>query len=283
MCAQIGKRREGVGGFNILMPVSTLVCFHAHPDDEAIATGGTMAAASARGHRVVLVLATRGELGEKIPGVVPEGWELGRWREGETWASAEVLGCHRLVFLGYRDSGMAGTPTTRHPEAFCQMDVEVAARRLAAVLRSENADVLTTYDPHGVYGHPDHIAVHEVGKRAAELARTPRLFWATADRDFFVERAAVDEALAERVGGEGIEDVTDISFGLPRDEITHRIDVRDFAAAKRAAMRAHASQIGPDSFFLALDDEAFAQAFGWEWFVLAGGRRNGPFATDLFS
>ena len=265
--------------------MATLVCFHAHPDDEAIATGGTMAAAAAAGHRVVLVLATRGELGEQRPGVVDAGCELGLWRERETWRAAEVLGCRRVVFLGYRDSGMAGTPSTELPDAFCRVDIESAAKRLAAVLKSERADVLTTYDPHGVYGHPDHVAVHKVGARAAELAGTPKVFWATADRDFLRERAQVDEEVAGKVGDEGIEAVTDVEFGLPAREITHRIDVRRFASAKRAAMQAHASQIDPESFFLSLSEESFEETFGWEWFVLAacaGSARSGAFKTDLF-
>ncbi|MCY3952724.1 MAG: PIG-L family deacetylase, partial [bacterium] len=136
--------------------MATLVCFHAHPDDEAIATGGTMAKAAAAGHRVVLVLATRGEEGEQIPGVVPDGEDLGAWRERETRDSAAVLGCHRVVFLGYRDSGMAGVPTNDAPESFWQADVNEAARRLAGILATEGADVLTIYDSHGGYGHPDH-------------------------------------------------------------------------------------------------------------------------------
>ena len=241
-----------------------------------------MAAAAAAGHRVVLVLATRGEVGEQQPNVVPAGWELGHWRERETWQAAKLLGCRRVVFLGYRDSGMAGASSNEHPCAFCRADVSEAALRLAAVLRSEQADVLTTYDPHGVYGHPDHVAVHQVGARAAEIAGSPKVFWATANRDFFRERAKDEVALAERMGEEGIEAVVAEGFGLPSAEITHRVDVRSFAHSKRAALRAHGSQIDPESFFLALDDEAFAEVFGWEWFALAGHVRNGPFATDLF-
>ena len=263
--------------------MATLVCFHAHPDDEAISTGGTMAKAAAAGHRVVLVLATRGEEGEQIPGVVPDGEELGDWRERETRDSAALLGCHRVVFLGYRDSGMAGAPENDAPESFWQADVSEAAGRLAQVLSDERADVLTIYDTHGVYGHPDHVAVHRVGTRAAELAGTPRVYWATMNRDRIremVEAAAragtpIDAERTERTGSE--------EFGLPDADITHAVDVTDVIDLKRAAMAVHASQIGPDSFFLTLDGEDFAVAFGTEWFVRPGNRRNGPQQPDLFA
>src|SRR3954447_174798 len=121
----------------------TLVLFHAHPDDEAIATGGTMARAAAEGHRVVLVCATRGELGEVPDGFLAPGETLTQRRERELEAAAEILGCARVAFLGYRDSGMEGEATTAHAGSFATADVEEAARRLAAILREEDAEVLT--------------------------------------------------------------------------------------------------------------------------------------------
>lgn len=262
--------------------MATLVCFHAHPDDEAIATGGTMAIAAAAGHRVVLVLATRGEEGEQVPGLVPDGAELGAWRERETRQSAALLGCHRVTFLGYRDSGMAGAPTNEAPEAFCQADEFEAARRLAGILATEGADVLTIYDSHGVYGHPDHVAVHRVGTRAAALAGTPRVYWATMNRDRIGEMVEAAERAGAPLNAERAERVDSGQFGLPDAEITHSIDVRGVLDQKRAAMGAHASQIPPDSFFLALRAEDFAAAFGTEWFVRPGWTRNGPQASDLF-
>ena len=263
--------------------MATLVCFHAHPDDEAIATGGTIAKAAAAGHRVVLVLATRGEEGEQIPGVVPDGEKLGAWRERETRDSAALLGCHRVVFLGYRDSGMAGTPENDAPESFWQADVSEAAGRLAQVLSDERAGVLTIYDTHGVYGHPDHVAVHRVGTRAAELAGTPRVYWATMNRDRIREMVEAAARAGTPIDAERTERTDSEDFGLPDADITHAVDVTDVIDLKRAAMAVHASQIGPDSFFLKLGTADFASAFGTEWFVRPGHRRNGPQQPDLFA
>src|SRR3954447_10116475 len=163
--------------------MSTLVFFHAHPDDEAIATGGTMARAAAEGHRVVLVCATRGELGEVPEGFLASGETLTERREVEVLAAAEILGCARVAFLGYRDSGMEGEATNADEGCFATADIEEAAERLAAILREEDAEVLTVYDERGNYGHPDHVQVHRVGIRAAELAATPRVYEATVNRD----------------------------------------------------------------------------------------------------
>ncbi|MGH9181720.1 MAG: PIG-L family deacetylase, partial [Acidimicrobiales bacterium] len=137
--------------------MATLVSFHAHPDDEAIGCGGTLAKAVAEGHRAVVVLATRGELGEVAEGVLSAGETLADRRELEAAASARVLGVHRVEFLGYRDSGMMGTPGNDDPDCFWRADLEEAAGRLAAILIEEAAEVLTVYDDHGLYGHPDHI------------------------------------------------------------------------------------------------------------------------------
>ena len=149
--------------------MSTLVCFHAHPDDECLATGGTIARASAEGHRVVLVVATDGAYGE-VPSDLQTCETLVDRRFKEVTASAKVLGISRLEMLGYKDSGMTGWAQNSDPAAFINIDIEVAAERLADILRQENADALTIYDWHGNYGHPDHIAVHKVGSRAGVLA-----------------------------------------------------------------------------------------------------------------
>src|SRR5436309_684452 len=155
--------------------MATLVSFHAHPDDETIPTGGTLAKAAKDGHRVVLVFATKGEHGEVDEGFLEPGETLAERRVKETERSAEILGAQRVEFLGYVDSGMMGTPENDKPGSFWTADIEEAAERLATILRDENADVVTIYDDHGGYGHPDHIQVHRVGKRAAELANTPRV------------------------------------------------------------------------------------------------------------
>ena len=155
--------------------MSTLVCFHAHPDDECLATGGTIARASAEGHRVVLVVATDGAHGE-VPQDLEPGETLVDRRAKEIAASAKVLGVARLEMLGYKDSGMTGWSQNSDPAAFINADVEVAAQKLAKILQEENADAVTIYDWHGNYGHPDHIAVYKVGMRAAEIACTPNIF-----------------------------------------------------------------------------------------------------------
>ena len=261
--------------------MATLVCFHAHPDDESIGTAGLMARAAADGHRVVLVVATRGEHGEVAHGFLADGEQLGVRRISETYAAAEILGVDRVEFLGYVDSGMMGTPENEAPYSFWGTDVDSAAHRLAAILREEAADVLTVYDDHGLYGHPDHIQVHRVGVRAAEIAGTPHVYEGTMNRDAIAEmmeaaRAAGDEV--EVTGGEGeeLDDPTeDPTFGSPAAIITHGVDVTDLTKVKRAAMRAHASQIDEESFFLSMPDEAFAAAFGTEWFIHRGAPSGG--------
>ena len=255
-----------------------MVSFHAHPDDECISCGGVMRAAADAGHRVVLVVATRGEHGEIVPGVLAEGETLRDRRVIETHRSAEVLGAARVEFLGYVDSGMVGTATNDAPESFWSADVEEAAERLATILREEDAEVLTVYDDHGGYGHPDHIQVHRVGRRAGELAGTPRVFEATMNRD---EMRAMMAMLPE---GEDAPDVDVEAMGTPAEQLTTRVDVRPWVTAKREAMRAHRSQIADDSFFLAMPDEMFAQAFGTEWFIHVGREpRPGEFEDGLFA
>jgi LmbE family N-acetylglucosaminyl deacetylase len=242
----------------------TLVCFHAHPDDEAIATGGTMLRAKERGHRVVLVLATRGEIGEVDEGFLDEGEALGERRTQETHAAAAILGVDRVEFLGYRDSGMAGEPTTDEPGTFWTADLEEAAARLATVLRDERADVLTVYDSNGAYGHPDHIQVHRVGVRAAELAGTPEVYESTINRDHVIRlmEARPDFNLDDTP----VEDL-DEGFGVSEENITTVVDVRDLAVPKRQAMAAHASQIDDQSFFLSMPEDVFVETFGWEWYI----------------
>jgi LmbE family N-acetylglucosaminyl deacetylase len=251
----------------------TLVSFHAHPDDESIQTGGVLAKAAAEGHRVVLVVATKGEHGEVNEGVLAEGETLAERRVAETLRSAEILGIDRVEFLGYIDSGMEGTPENDAPESFWSADVDEAAERLAAILRTESADVLTVYDDHGGYDHPDHVQVHRVGVRAGELAGTPRVYEATVDRDE-VKRFAKEHQSEMEAGGidppEGLEDPDAITIGVPGSQITTRVDVSDFADRKRAALAAHTSQVDDTHFFLALPLDVFRELFGQEWFVRRG-------------
>lgn len=238
--------------------MATLLFFHAHPDDEAIATAGTMRLASQAGHRVVLVVATRGELGEGPHGEA----DLAGVRSAETEAAGEILGVARVEFLGYRDSGMAGDVNNSDPRSFWQADVEEAADRLAGIIAEETPAVLVVYDEHGGYGHPDHVQVHRVGHRAARLAGVERVYEVTLNRD------RLRELMSSARSAGSTDDGTDVdSLGMPDAVITTAIDVTDELDAKRAAMEAHASQIGQDSWFLSLPQEAFAAAFGTEWYI----------------
>jgi LmbE family N-acetylglucosaminyl deacetylase len=275
--------------------MATLVCFHAHPDDEAIATGGTMTLAAAAGHRVVLVTATRGEKGEPEPGVLAEGEQLWERRVVETHQAAELMGLDRVEFLGYEDSGMIGEPSNDNPLCFWQADVEEASQRLAKLLLEVDADVLTIYDSHGGYGHPDHIQVHRVGRRAAEIAGVERVFQSTMNRDRILRQmkdnahlfendgpavegpsaeAVVETEIEGEIEGETAEQMRRRAeaaergeFGSPEALITHAVDVSAAIDTKRAAMAAHRSQIGPDSFFFKMPDGVFTSAFGTEWFI----------------
>jgi LmbE family N-acetylglucosaminyl deacetylase len=254
--------------------MATLVCFHAHPDDEAIATGGVMAQAAAAGHRVVLVVATRGEEGEVAPGVLDPGEALADRRVAEVSAAAEILGVARYEFLGYRDSGMMGTSTNDDPACFWQADVDDAAAKLAAILREERPDALTVYDEDGVYGHPDHIQVHRVGVRAAELAGTPRVYEATMDKDEVHARlvetrrdppSPLMAEFAEQMLADGGP-----HLGVAAARITTRVDVSAWIDTKRAALAAHRSQVPDESWFLSAPPDVFARMFGTEFFIRRG-------------
>ena len=245
--------------------MATVVFFHAHPDDEAIATGGTMAGLSEAGHRVVLVTATRGELGEVPDDLVDTGESLADRRRAELAEACRILGVGRQVYLDYLDSGMAGEPTNTRPGCFAAADVEEAAAAVADVLVEEDADVLVTYDEHGGYGHPDHVQVHRVGIRAAELAATPVVYMATMNRDLVrevVAQAAVSGQEVPEQTEEGAE-----TMGEPERRLTTEVDVSRWIEQKRQAMRAHASQISETSFFLSMPDDMFAMVWGHEWYI----------------
>jgi LmbE family N-acetylglucosaminyl deacetylase len=252
--------------------MATIAFVHAHPDDEAISTGGSMARAAAEGHRVVLVVCTNGDLGE-TPDDLGEGETLVDRRRAETERSAAHLGVERIAWLGYRDSGMTGWEQNDDPRSFLRADLDQAAERLATVLREEQADLVVLYDWHGVYGHPDHIQVHRVGHRAADRAGTPKRFEATFNRD--AGRAWMEEMVAS--GVPGFEDFDPAGpaddgnpFGSAEAEIHLAVDVSAYVAAKRAAIACHASQVTDTSLFLAMSEEVFARAFGTEWFIEPG-------------
>jgi LmbE family N-acetylglucosaminyl deacetylase len=250
--------------------MATLVFFHAHPDDESIATGGSMRRAADEGHRVVLVLATMGEHGEVAEGFLDPAETLGERRLVETQRSAEILGVNVVEFLGYVDSGMMDTPENEGDGSFWGADVEEAAQRLATILEREAADVLTIYDENGNYGHPDHIQVHRVGRRAAELAGVARVFESTVNRDEMRRGFAELVAKGDLPGDDAPTAEELEALGVAETLLTHRVDVRTYLQVKRDSMRAHASQIGETSFFLTMPDDAFAEAFGTEWYIRTG-------------
>lgn len=245
--------------------MTTVTFFHAHPDDEAIATGGTMAGLAEAGHRVVLVTATRGELGETPEGLLEPGESLVERRQKELSEAGRILGVARQEFLGYLDSGMAGTPDNDRPGSFAAADIDEAAGSLARLLEEEASSVLVVYDEHGGYGHPDHIQVHRVGMRASELAGTPIVYMATMNRDFMLGLAAQ----SDDAGWQPPEDVAEgmETMGEPASRITTEVDVKQWIGPKREAMRAHASQIPETSFFLSMPDEAFSMVWGQEWYI----------------
>ncbi len=266
--------------------MATMVVLHAHPDDEAIATSGTMAKAKAAGHRVVLVVATCGELGQTPADLAP-GETLADRRIAETLRSAALIGADRVEFLGYRDSGMEDDPRINDAETFHSADLEAASQKMAAILIEENADLIVGYDERGNYMHPDHLKVHAVGKRAAEIAGTPEVYEATMNRDFIWEimqrqREMMPDAIEADVMG-GATSVEDLNLGMRDWQITHCVDVREFVPVKRAAMGAHSSQIDDQSFFLQLPEEAFAASFGQEWFIKRGTARasGAPFQDSI--
>jgi len=261
--------------------MGTLVCLHAHPDDEAIATGGTMARAHAEGHRVVLIVATDGAHGE-LPDDLAEGETLEDRRRTETLASAEALGIDRVEFLDYTDSGMSGWDQNNHHEAFCQADPDTVAARLADLLLQERADVFTIYDWHGGYGHPDHIQVHRVGCKVEEMVRADlphlRVLESTMNRDSLRRMISIAEELGwdDDWGEDGDEFDPDRPMddgnpmGTPEEELTLGVDVSDYTRFKRAAIAAHRSQVSDSSFFLQMPLEIFGTAFGTEWYIEHG-------------
>jgi len=252
------------------MAQRTLVFVHAHPDDEAFLTSGTMAKASAEGQRVVLVVATDGAAGLSASDMTAD---LAHIRAAELDASAQILGVSRTVRLGYADSGLHGDETQKPGGAMplCAAPLEEAADKLAAVLLEENADVLITYDPNGGYGHPDHVRVFELSLRAAELANTPAVYEATAPRDLIVKALRL-VGTVYRFPPEFDPTSFERAYRASA-EITHRVNVRDYIDQKRASMRAHSSQATADSgdrtlaAFLRIPKPIFTYVFGTEYYV----------------
>jgi len=259
----------------------TVVSFHAHPDDEALLTGGTLARLAAEGHRVVLVVATSGEAGLTA---LARTAELGQRRLRELEASARALGVARVVPLGFADSGSSGA---RPPTAFSRVGVEEAAHAVADVLCEERADLLTSYDRHGGYGHPDHVHVHRVGRRAAQLAGTPVVLEATVDRELLQRGVRMLRRVLGPRHSAGLPDLG-VAY-TAHAELTHRIDVRRQVAAKRRALRAHASQAvgGSDvrtvALLLRMPPPLALRVLGHEWYVEVGRAPSPPLLDDVFA
>jgi len=263
----------------------SILFVHAHPDDESINNGATMAKYAAEGARVTLVTCTRGEFGEIM---VPElarlaadrEDRLGEYRETELAAALEALGVTDHRFLGepgeYHDSGMMGTEGNEHPDAFWQADLEKAAERLAEVVREVRPQVLVTYNEIGGYGHPDHIQAHRVALRAAELvqgteAEIARVYYNVMPRSVV---AGGLEELRAAGGATGFTAVASVD-DLPYVELDEAVDTVERAeghvAAKSAAMRAHATQIAVAEPFYCLSDTVGMKVFGTEFYRQARG------------
>ena len=287
-----------------------LLLVHAHPDDEAIGTGATMARYAAEGAQVTLITCTLGEEGEIL---LPElsqlaadqADQLGGYRIGELARACEALGVPDHRFLGgpghYRDSGMMGLPSNELPRAFWQADVDKAAGLAVAVIREVKPQVLVTYDENGFYGHPDHIQANRVAMRAVDLAADPayrpdlgpiwqvsKVYWTAIPKSSLAKGIEVFSDAAENPFA-GLTDVDELPFGTPDVEIAAEIDGMAYRDAKIEAMHAHASQISSDSWMFSLaGNVAGAEAMGMEYFQLVRGKR-GPgsgeydWESDLFA
>src|SRR6266478_3422484 len=264
--------------------MATLLLVHAHPDDEAISTGGVMLKARHDGHRVVLVTATRGEVGEiHNMDEASSRPRLGEIREKELEDAARILGVNRGEFLGYRDSGMVGTSDNANPASFHQAPLAEAAGRLVKILREERPEVVVTYAEDGTYGHPDHIKAHHVINAALDLLEKegwrPRKLYYTV-----IPRSAL-KAFAESLPEEARQDnIGSRIQGTPDELITTKVDVGDYVDRKRAAFAAHVSQNDPNSWFANMADQIYRLAFGTEYYQLARGKPGSELPeSDLFA
>jgi len=276
----------------------TLMTVHAHPDDETIGTGGTMAKAVRAGHRVVLVTCTRGEQGEivvKDMDTPDNHRRLGEIRAAELEAAMGVLGVTEWENLGYRDSDMMGREGNNDPRTFWQADLDEAAKRLTWLIRRYQPDVVTTYNAFGGYGHPDHIRVHDTAIRAVPRAGDPNWYPEQLENGLepwtpkkFYEQAmpeSIRKKMNERLVELGVEtgwvppkDATPEQLAeyeermkqmlTPDDQITTWIDISDVLEAKWEAIQKHVTQINMDFPFMKLGFEGWKEFWGRETYVL---------------
>ncbi len=255
--------------------MSTLLLVHAHPDDESISTGGVMMKARADGHRVVLVTATRGEVGEIYNMDEAESRpRLGEIREQELETAARILGVNRGEFLGYRDSGMVGTADNQNPRSFHMAPVDEAAGRLVAILREEKPDVIVTYEETGSYGHPDHIKCHVVTNAALDNMLRSSDSWTPKKLYYTAIPRSLLEAFREQMPEEAQQMASESSIQMTgtRDElVTTRVDVSPYVSRKLEAFRTHVSQNDPNSWLTKMQDQILELAFGTEYYQLARG------------
>ncbi len=271
-----------------------LLAFHAHPDDEVISTGGSLARYSRAGEHVVVVTATDGAEGEIHNYDDPEAVRprLAEVRARELTEALSILGPVDHEFLGYRDSGMMGSEANEHPDAFWRADFMEATGRLVRLIRRHRPEVMVIYDPFGGYGHPDHINVHRVGLAAwvgaSDLGRFPleegeqlwepqKLYWTAWPRS----RVRTFAELRRRAGTIDDEEYERLQHaGTPDRDVTCWVDVSEFVDAKEKALRAHRSQIPDDWFLLAVPDEARPGLLGRESFVRVFSRVDAPARED---
>jgi mycothiol conjugate amidase Mca len=280
-------------------PRRVLLAVHAHPDDECIGTGGILARYAAEGARTVLVTCTDGAVGEISDPALATPENLAEVRARELDEAVRILNVSRLVKLGYRDSGMAGTPDNENPASLRQARLDEVVERVVQVMRTERPQVVVTYDERGGYGHPDHIRAHQAAVAAFQAAGDPSRFpaagpaWAPTKLYYNVFPRSAMERFAARLREAGIEPPfsraeadanatqEEPAFGVPDDRVTTTVDVLDYVEAKRAALASHRTQMGPEQFFMRMPPDLFAEAFGRETFQ----RVVGPGAaaeSDLF-
>jgi N-acetyl-1-D-myo-inositol-2-amino-2-deoxy-alpha-D-glucopyranoside deacetylase len=267
-----------------------ILLVHAHPDDETINNGATMALYADRGAQVTLVTCTRGEEGEVlVPGLShlasTEQDLLGSHRETELADAMKALGISDFRFLGapatkFRDSGMMGTEPNNRPDVFWQADLEKAAMILVDVIEEVKPHILITYDEFGGYGHPDHIQAHRVAMRASELAiwQIQKIYWNTIPKSVIAQGM---EKMKE-VGSDffGAENIDDIPFAKDDEFVTTLIDGSAYVDSKMAAMKAHETQIALDGPFFALSNNLGMQIWGDEYYTLVKGPKSEPFDSS---
>jgi N-acetyl-1-D-myo-inositol-2-amino-2-deoxy-alpha-D-glucopyranoside deacetylase len=281
------------------LPARRMLLVHAHPDDEVIGTGATMAHYAASGAHVTLVTCTLGEEGEiHVPALsqlaAAEADQLGGYRLVELDRACAALGVTDHRFLGgpgrYRDSGMMGLPTNDHARAFWRADLDEAAGHLLEIIKEIRPQVMITYDENGFYGHPDHIQAHRVAMRAAELAGPAgpqKIYWTAMPLSVLREGMVAFRELDDNPFAD-VTRVEDLPFGHTDDEIAARMDGTDHYQQKVAAMRAHATQIPDNSWLYGIAGDFGGEFMGVEYFLLAKGERgpgDGPrgWETDLFA